>query len=270
MKAVTILAVLAMICLAIPAGADVRALYTMTQNPGDIFMVDSSGYGNDLLVGNLGPNGAPDGTTCWNTPGIFDPLTTAWTIAGRDWDLDDPLNTSLHSGLDGDLVIEADINVHYGGGQAAIVAHNYSADYGLFTNDAGNDQYTLEYSSFAGFASANTPYGWYRMHDTTLLNEHQWYHITLVVDRFVSGTGPADSLDLVTFYVDGNPGASVLVSNNGGGGSAAGRLDVAGFPSNWGKYLDMELDNLSIDITPIPEPSIMLVGLLALLKLRRK
>jgi len=272
MKAVTILAVLAMVCLAIPASADVRALYTMTQNDGDLQMIDSSGYGNHLWVGPEGAGGAPNGDLCWDDPGVFTAFEVGWTIAGKDLDLEDPLNESLYSGMENDLIIEADINLQYGGNQACIVAHNYSADYGLFTQTQGS-QYVLNYSSFGGIAGPDNPYGWFNIYDTTLLDRNTWYHIKLEIDRNFSGSiGDNTSIDKVSFFVTDmvNPTSTFLIGNNGGGGAAAGRLDVMGFPFNYGKFNQGKLDNLMIDITPIPEPSMLILGLLALLKLRRK
>jgi len=66
MTAVTILITSAFVCLALPAGADVRALYTMTQSEGDLQMLASSRYINHLRVGPEGAGGAPNGDLCWD------------------------------------------------------------------------------------------------------------------------------------------------------------------------------------------------------------
>ena len=271
MKAVKVLIILAIVCSTVPAGANVRALYTMTQNDGDIFMVDSSGYGNDLLVGPLG--GSPNGDWCWDNPGVFtayDSTIGQVTTAGKDLDIWDPGNTSLYSGMENDLIIEADINLEWGGNWAPIVSHNSSSDYGLFTQTQGNGQYVLNYSSYAVIATGDADAGWFNIYDTTLLDELTWYHVKVIVDRNVGDIGGVQ-IDRVSFFVTDmvNPTSSFLIGNNSGGGAQAGRIEVMGLSGDWGKYNLGKLDNLMIDIT-IPEPSIMLVGLLAMLKLRRK
>lgn len=264
MKTLAILLTVAMVCLAVSAKADVRALYDMNEDPASPMMHDSSGYGNDLWVGDS--TGIPNPNSVWSSPvGAFTPWDgAAWhAIAGRDIGFELGTNT-LQMGVDNYLSIEFDIQMAYAGDQQLVVAHNSSADYGVFTKDIGG-AWNLEYASWDAPADS-----WVRWFDTTALPYNQWIHAKVTV---TAGSDAAHRT--LSFYVGDmiNPTSAIDIGNNGGGGTnnllESGGYLIAG-PTNWGKYLMGRLDNLSIDITPIPEPSIMLVGLAALLLRKKK
>ena len=257
MRTFTIFVALAIVCLAIPAAADVRALWEMGELDGSTVMQDSSIYGNDINVGN---DSGLNGDWCWDDPGVFTAFDGAnWTIAGKDLAFDDPGNTTLRSGMTGDVTVEFDINIQYGGNQACIVARNYSADYGVFTQEDTAGIWKLNYSSWSNVATVDVPYGWFNVYDTTLLNVNTWYHIKVTVERAV-GVESGQQTDRVSFYVTdmANPTSSYIIGNNGGGGAADGTIDVMGYltaPFNYGKYCQGKVDNLSIDISePTPDP----------------
>lgn len=113
---------------------------------------------------------------------------------------------------------------------------------------------------------------------------------TLALDVFKGNTGfPFEGDVFYEVYV-GDPSADgstgTLIAGAVLGGAADGGVSVAGslasgsgtvflrfdssIPSNTPDYAQVELDNISLDATPIPEPAMAGLGLLGLAALRRR